>query len=444
MPLHRRGVGTDSFLTILPSGLQRLLGFFTSRVIPIFVTSFNALLTVWRMALQWLNGYILYMEYGGRPANDFYHKAVLIGDGLAQGFGAWVSFACASGPMRYLNEGAALNPAIKMDWVFFERGARHSTTDDWLPPGAKQGEDVGVGSEAEEKERHKDLDDCSRQGLRPSSFSLSSSSSLLQTVLTSRSGRDVCLFIVMVGLQDILRIKDPDALLALAAAAEKEETSRETNKGMHQMFSSSSPGTNSTPQEAAAEEPFCQTVLNLRCIVLHLLSLPHAPHVCLCTLPTVGAPSSIRARAIKGVNAQIVRMVRNLPPAATQTHQGEQQQQKQQQQQQQKPRVTLVELSQRRVSRAEGRAFDGVHLTSSGYKSLSAAILDELAPAMVRHEWSILQEYVSGRKTRMRAGGRKGWFGRGWMGEGGKERNGGRKGWFGRGWIGGGGKEKTR
>jgi hypothetical protein len=334
--------------------------------------------------------------------------------------------------MRYLNEGAARHPAVKMDWVFFERGALHSTTDDWLPPGAKEAEGAGMGSAVERKEEES-KDEGEREALRPSSSSFSpsawSSSSLLQSVLTSRSGRDVCLFVIMVGLQDILQIKDPDALLALAAAADEEEADRKQhyNKGMQTLPTSSSSNTtttstsnsNTTPQ-AAAPKPFCQTVQNLRSIVLHLLSLPHAPHVCLCTLPTVGAPSSIRARAIKGVNAQIIRMVRTLPPSlpsAAAAAAATQSQQQQQQQQQQNPRVTLVELSQRRVSRVDGRAFDGVHFTSAGYKSLADAVLEEVAPAMIKHEWSILQEYVSGRKTKTKAGGMKGW----WFG-GGKEK----------------------
>jgi len=42
-------------------------------------------------------------------------------------------------------------------------------------------------------------------------------------------------------------------------------------------------------------------------------------------------------------------------------------------------------------------------------KGLADAVLEEVAPTMIKHEWTTLQEYVSGRKGK--EGGRKGWFG---------------------------------
>jgi hypothetical protein len=43
-------------------------------------------------------------------------------------------------------------------------------------------------------------------------------------------------------------------------------------------------------------------------------------------------------------------------------------------------------------------------------KGLVDAVLEEVAPTMIKHEWTTLQEYVSGRK-KGKEGGRKGWFG---------------------------------
>ena len=50
-------------------------------------------------------------------------------------------------------------------------------------------------------------------------------------------------------------------------------------------------------------------VENLRVIVEYLVK-ERAVHVCLCTLPLVGAPTSLRARAIAGVNRQIKAMAK--------------------------------------------------------------------------------------------------------------------------------------
>ncbi len=338
-----------------------------ARLLQLLLTAWHATLTVWRLALQWVNGYVLYPEYGGRPATDFYHKAVLIGDGLAQGFGAWISLGAASGPMRYLNEAVRRAPALKMEWVFFERGRLNSTTQDWLPAGA------AVAGEQEEEEESKEEVEQQPQGQ-------AAASSLLDAVVTSRSGRDVCLVVVLLGLQDILQIKDPAVLLNLAAAGD--EDSKANKKKL----------------------TTAPLVHHLKAIATHLLVQPQAPHVCLCTLPTVGAPSSIRARAIRGVNAQITRMVAGLKQEKAGWE----------------GRVSLVDLSQRRVSRAEGRAFDGVHFTSTGYKALADALMEEVSTPMAKHEWAILQEYVTGRKRR-EVPEKKGWMG-GWFGGGGKQK----------------------
>lgn len=87
-----------------------------------------------------------------------------------------------------------------------------------------------------------------------------------------------------------------------------------------------------------------------------------------------------------------------------------------------KDQLTVVDLGQRRVSNTSAiRSFDGVHFTSAGYKCIAAAVLDELLPHMVRVEWRILQDYVTGRKQRPSACVR--WFGS--VGGGGGGGNGG-------------------
>lgn len=386
------------------SMLRRVWHFLLDR----FLVSFNGLITVWRLALHWVNSYILYYDYGGKPANDFHHKAVLIGDGLAQGFGSWVSLGNTSGPMRYLNEEVRRNAAVKMEWVFFERGALHSTTQDWMP---HESENKGVGtSEAARPEPqgeirgdHPESEDSSLLQPLPA---IKPPRSLLDAVLSSRSGRDACVYIVMVGLQDLLRTKDAGALSALAAGG---DGATQTGR----MLPSTALGTNSEThgmdREPSSARPWCRTVSHLRAILLHLLAQPHSPHVCLCTLPTVGVPSSLRARAIKGVNAQIASMVRSLPPVPSPASHP----------QAPRPPVTLVDLSQRRVSRPEGRALDGVHFNSTGYKSMATAVLEELAPVMVRHEWAILQGFLSGKKRRDKRR-PDGWLG-GWLRRGGRE-----------------------
>jgi hypothetical protein len=46
---------------------------------------------------------------------------VLLGDGLAAGFGSWVSLGSSSGLVKHLNEGTPTRPGIKLEWAFFER-----------------------------------------------------------------------------------------------------------------------------------------------------------------------------------------------------------------------------------------------------------------------------------------------------------------------------------
>ena len=36
--------------------------------------AFNAFMTMWRLAIYWINRGLLYMEYGGKRRTDFYHK----------------------------------------------------------------------------------------------------------------------------------------------------------------------------------------------------------------------------------------------------------------------------------------------------------------------------------------------------------------------------------
>lgn len=365
-----------------PSSLRASLSSLSSHVYRVVVASFYAILTLWRLTLRWLNSYLLYFEYGGKASTDFYHKGILIGDGLAQGFGSWVSLFAASGPMKYMNEGVLrLRPAVKMEWVFFERGALHSTTEDWLPPGvvpaATASSSGGGGGASEGKEEGEEGETTTLTTYTQTK----KQKTLLKDVLTSRSGRDVCFVILLMGLQDVMKIKDKETLFEMAAWTEVEKEKKEDND-------SSKPSKKKKPKASPV-------VKNIRAIVDYLLAQDKGPyklHICLCTLPAVGAPSSLRAKAIAGVNAQLRRLVQVVLSEEA------------------RARVTLVDLSQRRVSRAEGRSFDGVHFNSSGYKALADAVLDEISAPLAKHEWSVLQDYVSGRKQRPVA---KSWWGGG-------------------------------
>ena len=359
-----------------PSSLRHSLSSLFSHIYRVLLASFYAILTLWRLTLRWLNSYLLYFEYGGKASTDFYHKGILIGDGLAQGFGSWVSLFVASGPMKYMNEGVRRLPAVKMEWVFFERGALQSTTEDWLPPGVvPAAAATGGAGESEGKEG-----DEGETTTLTTHTETKKQKTFLKDVLTSRSGRDVCLVVLLMGLQDVMKIKDKETLFEMATWAEVEKKEDDSSKSSKKKKPKASP-----------------LVKNIRAIIEYLLAQdkgPHKLHICLCTLPSVGAPSSLRAKAIAGVNVQLRRLVQVVLSG------------------EERERVTLVDLSQRRVSRAEGRSFDGVHFNSSGYKALADAVLEEVSSPLVKHEWSVLQDYVSGRKQRPVA---KSW----WAGGGG-------------------------
>ena len=100
---------------------------------------------------------------------------VLLGDGLPTGFGAWVNLGSLSGLVKHLNEVSALRAGIKTEWAFFERGQLNSTTADWLP---------GPGG-------------------------------LLERAMDSRACSDVDVVVLLVGLQDVMKIRDAATLVAL-------------------------------------------------------------------------------------------------------------------------------------------------------------------------------------------------------------------------------------
>lgn len=99
----------------------------------------------------------------------------MIGDGLPSGFGAWVNLGSLSGLVKHLQESTPQRAGIKTEWAFFERGQLNSTTADWLP---------GPGG-------------------------------LLERVMGSRACSDVDVVVLLVGLQDLMKIRDPATLVAL-------------------------------------------------------------------------------------------------------------------------------------------------------------------------------------------------------------------------------------
>lgn len=134
---------------------------------------------------------------------------VLLGDGLATGFGAWVNLGSLSGLVKHLNEATPTRVGIKTEWAFFERyvrsepsigrvvrdlpasisitctidsGVLNSTTRDWLPAAAG-----GKG--------------------------------MIDRVMGSRACSDVEVAVLLVGLQDALQLRDAAALVALAVRA---------------------------------------------------------------------------------------------------------------------------------------------------------------------------------------------------------------------------------
>ena len=48
-------------------------------------------------------------------------QALVIGDGYARGYGAWVTLFCQTGPMRRLNALYHSVPNVHAKWAFIER-----------------------------------------------------------------------------------------------------------------------------------------------------------------------------------------------------------------------------------------------------------------------------------------------------------------------------------
>lgn len=61
--------------------------------------------------------------------------------------------------------------------------------------------------------------------------------------------------------------------------------------------------------------------------------------------------------------------------------------------------VQFVKLNNPRAVRDDGRAFDGLHLNSRGYRAFAAALYDALGPMLVSVEWKIWKAQLAGGMT---------------------------------------------
>ncbi len=85
---------------------------------------------------------------------------------------------------------------------------------------------------------------------------------------------------------------------------EDEDEDDQGQEGKEAGDASSGSGTRSGDDDADVGRA---VVPNL-CAMVEYLVRERGAHVCLCTLPLVGAPSSMRARAVAGVNRRILAM----------------------------------------------------------------------------------------------------------------------------------------
>lgn len=185
---------------------------------------------------------------------------------------------------------------------------------------------------------------------------------MIDRVMGSRACSDVEVAVLMVGLQDALQIRDAAALVALAVRALRggsvcmcwimgsdrsmafwfwsglnvhvhtqeeddgasnvgfirggvlgrvqEEEENKEGEGSSSAIAAAAVQSGGNDNDAAAttgEE--IEIVGNLRAIVEYLAK-ERGVHVVLCTLPLVGAPTSVRARAVAGINRRIVAMAK--------------------------------------------------------------------------------------------------------------------------------------
>ncbi|KAF4047273.1 putative GDSL-like Lipase and acylhydrolase domain-containing protein [Phytophthora infestans] len=99
------------------------------------IRSFLAL--VWWHICHFL-AYNLHVR-GLKPASQFFHKVVIIGDDFAAGIGDYITLGSAGGGIaEYLKKIVAYDDKVRHNWAVVNAGVPRSTTADWLMSSPKK------------------------------------------------------------------------------------------------------------------------------------------------------------------------------------------------------------------------------------------------------------------------------------------------------------------
>uniref|UniRef100_K3W6Y8 SGNH hydrolase-type esterase domain-containing protein n=1 Tax=Globisporangium ultimum (strain ATCC 200006 / CBS 805.95 / DAOM BR144) TaxID=431595 RepID=K3W6Y8_GLOUD len=94
------------------------------------------------LALLWwkICGFLLYVMHvkSLKPANQYLHKAVIIGDDFAAGIGDYITIGNAGGIAQYLSPIIAQSDKVRHRWEIINAGVPGSTSADWLLNAARQ------------------------------------------------------------------------------------------------------------------------------------------------------------------------------------------------------------------------------------------------------------------------------------------------------------------
>jgi len=68
-----------------------------------------------------------------KPSSKFHHKVAIIGDGVAAGFGDYVTCLATPGLARHISAIPSNEPAIRQSWTMLNCGVFGTTSEDWHP-----------------------------------------------------------------------------------------------------------------------------------------------------------------------------------------------------------------------------------------------------------------------------------------------------------------------
>mmetsp|Transcript_1181 Transcript_1181/g.1654 ORF Transcript_1181/g.1654 Transcript_1181/m.1654 type:complete len:300 (+) Transcript_1181:1-900(+) len=68
-----------------------------------------------------------------KPVSKFNHKVVFIGDGVAAGYGDYLTCVNTPGVVRHVDQRRRAEPSIRLNWKFLNCGVLGSTSDEWHP-----------------------------------------------------------------------------------------------------------------------------------------------------------------------------------------------------------------------------------------------------------------------------------------------------------------------